>query len=189
MLTSPEKSTIVRVSLPAVRLRPVPPGAAGPIVDAVFGGLSARSRYLRFHSPIPRLGAPLRRHLTDLDGRRRSAIVAEVGDTPVGLVELADVGDGAAEVAVAVVDAWQRRGIGGRLVRAAAELATSLGFTELRGDTLAENQAVRRLARRAFPLSSRRFANGQVRISVPLGPAAWSVTEADVLADLLYRGD
>jgi len=193
MTLCPEKSTIVRAGceLP-VQLRTVPAGEAGRIVDEVFAGLSAQSRYLRFHSPVSQLSGPMRRRLTDLDGRHRAAVVAEAADgptrTPIGLVRLAEIGDGSADVAIAVVDAWQRRGIGGRLLGAAVELAETLGYTELRGLVLPENDAMRQMARRAFPQARLRFDGATLALAVPIGPAAYVVTHEDVLADLLYRG-
>jgi GNAT superfamily N-acetyltransferase len=192
MFVRSEKSTIVRTaSEPTVRVRPVPPGSAERIVDGVFAGLSARSRYLRYHAPLPRLTDAVRRQLADVDGRHRSAIVAEVVDgadtTPIGLVELADTGDGTAEVAIAVVDAWQRRGVGRRLLRAAAEHAEALGYTRLHGRALPENDALRRLARRTFPQARLRQDGDTDALDVPIGPAAWTVTHDDVLADLLHR--
>jgi acetyltransferase len=53
---------------------------------------------------------------------------------------------GNAEVAVVVADAWQRRGIGTRLLRALAHHAS--GYEALRGLILAENRAMLALARR-----------------------------------------
>ncbi|MBW3604219.1 MAG: hypothetical protein KY460_04750 [Actinobacteria bacterium] len=37
---------------PNIRIRPLVPGETAPI-DAVFDGMSAHSRYLRFHGPDP----------------------------------------------------------------------------------------------------------------------------------------
>lgn len=185
MLVCPKNSTIVRT-------RELPAADAGAVVDAVFAGLSDRSRYLRFHAPVRQLSGPLRHRLTDLDGRHRVALVAEAVDgcavTPVGVVRLADVGDGSADVAIAVVDAWQRRGVGRRLLDAAAELAARLGYTELGGQVLPENAAMRGLARRAFPLARVRFGADAVRYAVSVGNGAPVVTHEDVLADLLHRG-
>jgi GNAT superfamily N-acetyltransferase len=193
MLARVRKSTIVRTPVePVIHLRTLPPGTAERILDAVFAGLSPRSRYLRYHAPLPRLTEALRRQLADLDGRHRSAIVAEVADgphvTPIGLVELADTGDGTAEVAIAVADAWQRRGVGRRLMLAAAEHAEALGYTRLHGHALPGNDALRRLARHTFPQARLRLGGDTDAFEVPIGPAAWAVTHDDVLADLLHRG-
>jgi GNAT superfamily N-acetyltransferase len=193
MFARAQKSTIVRSCVePLVHIRTVPPGGAERIIDAVFNGLSPRSRYLRYHAPLPRLSEAVRRQLADLDGRHRSAIVAEVTDgpetAPIGLVEMADTGDGTAEVAIAVVDAWQSRGVGHRLLRAAAEHAEALGYTRLHGRVLPGNDAMRRLARRTFPQARLRLGSDTDALDVPIGPAASTVTHADVLADLLHRG-
>ena len=196
MLVATPKSTTVRADRDGcVSVRPLPPHEAGHAVDRVFAGLSAGSRYQRFHGPVPRMTELLRRRLVDVDGHRRAAMVAEVtaagvgGDSvPVGLVELADAGRGAAEVAIAVVDAWHRRGVGRQLIEAAAALALRLGYTELRASALPENVAVRGLARALFPQARWRLDGDTVQLTVPIGAAAGTVTDQDVLADLLYRG-
>jgi GNAT superfamily N-acetyltransferase len=176
-----------------VTLRELPPGDAGRAVDTVFAGLSARSRYLRFHSPVPRLSDSLRRQLAELDGRRRAALVAEAldhgGPFPIGIVRLADCGAGRADVAVAVVDAWQRRGVGRRLLAAAAELAERLGYTDLCGLVLPENLAMRGLIRQVFAQSRVRLDDQVLEFTLPLGAAAYTVTHEDVLADLLGPDD
>src|SRR3954469_6537729 len=107
-------------------------------VDAVFDGLSDHSRYLRFHAPMPRLTKSFRDHLTDLDGDRHAAVVAEVVGEPVGIARLVRAGPGSAEVAVAVVDQWHRRGVGRLLLTEIAELAGALGHLRLHGDVLPE---------------------------------------------------
>jgi GNAT superfamily N-acetyltransferase len=196
MLVATPKSTTVRADRDGpVSVRPLPPREVGHAVDRVFSGLSGGSRYQRFHGPVPRMTELLRRRLVDVDGHRRAAIVAEVstdgggGDpVPVGLVELADAGRGAAEVAIAVVDAWHRRGVGRQLIEAAAALAMRLGYTELRASALPENVAVRGLARALFPQARWRLDGDTVQLTVPIGAAAGTVTDEDVLADLLYRG-
>jgi hypothetical protein len=60
-----------------LRIRPLRAGDDGPIRD-IFAGMSAKSRYLRFHSPMPRLSpAMLQRLVACLNssftssGRRR----------------------------------------------------------------------------------------------------------------------
>ena len=194
MSTDTMNSTIVRTDEPGeARLRQVLAAAAGRIVDSVFGGLSADSRFLRFHAPIPRLTELMRRRLVDLDGRHRVAVVAEVRQLAhdpllIGLARLADDGHGVADVAIEVVDSWQRRGMGTLLLARLAELATEIGYTELRGAVLPENVAMRELARRAFPLARSRFDGDVLQFVMPLGAASWTVTDDDVLADLLYRG-
>ncbi|MDN5857393.1 MAG: hypothetical protein L0H84_02115 [Pseudonocardia sp.] len=55
------------------------------------------------------------------------------GPVPIGIAHLAGAGCGPADVAVAVADTWQRRGVGRRPVTALAE---KIGYTELRGAML-----------------------------------------------------
>lgn len=159
------------------------------MVDAVFAGLSPRSRLLRFHSPVPRLPAAVRAALVAVDGRRHAAVVALAPGTgePVGVARVIGPGSGRADLAVAVVDAWQRRGLGRRLLTAASALAEEVGYTELRGSVLPENTAMLALARRLYPGVRPRWDGEVVELLIPLGAAAWTITDEDVLADLLSR--
>jgi GNAT superfamily N-acetyltransferase len=176
---------------PAPVVRPLDRPNAEAAVDAVFAGLSLRSRYLRFHSPIPRLPASVRARLVDIDGRRHAAVVAEAdgpdGRETIGLAQVFGDGTGTADVAVAVVDAWQRRGIGRRLLTAVAALAEEIGYTELRGTVLPENVAMQRLARSVLPWARPWFDGEAIQFAAPIGPAAWTVTHEDLLADLVQR--
>jgi len=178
MIVCAEKSTIVR---------PVLETEADLVVDTVFAGLSVRSRHLRFHSPIRVLTPSLRRVLLPIDGRRRIAVAAWCGTEPVGIARVTVTGPGVADIAVAVVDAWQRRGLGRRLVTAAGELAEQAGITELQGAVLPENRAMLELVRRLFPLALRRFEDGVVQLRIPIGSAAWTITDEDLYESLLTR--
>ncbi|HXV94750.1 MAG TPA: GNAT family N-acetyltransferase [Pseudonocardia sp.] len=159
----------------------------GAAVDAVFAGLSARSRFLRFHTPVPRLTRSIRDALLDVDGRRHAALVAELpsrdGMRPIGIARLIGTGATAAETAVAVVDAWQGHGVGRRLLEALGALALDLGYTELHGLALPENDRVIRLLERVFPGSTRRWDDGAVRVRCPLGDP--EVTHDDLLTALV----
>jgi RimJ/RimL family protein N-acetyltransferase len=173
------------MSAPVVH--PLDRAGAESAVDAVFAGLSPRSRYLRFHSPVPRLPASVRARLVDIDGTRHAAVVAEVRDSEqvIGMAQVFGAGHGTADVAVAVVDAWQRRGIGRRLLTAVAALAEEIGYTELRGSVLPENVAMQRLARSVLPWARPWFDGETVQFVASIGPAAWTVTHEDLLADLV----
>lgn len=170
----PHVSTLDRLSAPAA-------------VDAVFAGLSDQSRYLRFHAPVPRLTRAFRDRLVDIDGIDHAAVVARIGDRPIGIARLVRTGRGRAELAISVVDRWQRQGVGGCLLTALGELATRLGYTELHGDVLPENSAMLRLARRAFPGVRTVPDEDVIRVTYPLGWATAALTHEDVLADLLGR--
>lgn len=167
-------------------VRPLDRARAEAAVDAVFAGLSPRSRYLRFHAPVPRLPESVRARLVDIDGTRHAAVVAEIRDGDViGMAQLFGPGHGTADVAVAVVDAWQRRGIGKRLLTAVGALAEQIGYTQLRGSILPENVAMQRLARSVLPWIRPWFDGETVQFTAPIGPAAWTVTDEDLVADLM----
>ena len=63
---------------PNIRIRPLLHGEREPL-RAVFAGMSRTSRYQRFHTPLPRLTAPMETLLIDTDGQRHTAFVAELG--------------------------------------------------------------------------------------------------------------
>ena len=124
-------------------------------LDDTFAGLSERSRFLRYHSATPRLTARMRRALLDIDGARHLAHVAEVagpdGHGAIGIARLISLGGRRAEVAVEVVDAWHRRGVGALLLKSISRAAAELGYVEVHADVLPENRPVRRLLAEVFP--------------------------------------
>lgn len=133
----------------SVRIRPLEDGETGPVL-AVFAGLHARSRELRFMAPKLRLTTTDLCQLTDVDGRHRVALVAELPDgRPVGIARFVrDPSDAtAADMAVAVVDGWQRRGIGALLSEALAEHARSADVGRFTVMMLRENEGAVRLMR------------------------------------------
>jgi len=158
--------------------------SAPAAVDAVFDGLSDYSRYLRFHAPMPRLTKSFRDQLTDLDGDRHAAVVAEVAGEPIGIARLVRTGPGAAEVAVAVVDRRHRRGVGRLLLTEIAELAGRLGYLSLHGDILPENTPMMRLVRGAMPGARLAHVDGVVHFTFPVGWAFGTPTHEDLLASL-----
>ena len=175
-----------------VAVRPVEPSEAGHVVDTVFAGLSPRSRLMRFHAPVPRLPANVRAALVAVDGRRHAAVVALTPDTdgrptPVGVARVIGPGHGRADLALAVVDAWQRCGLGRRLLAAVSAVAEEIGYTELRGSVLPDNAAMLALARRLHPGVRPRWDGAAVELLVPVGAAAVTITDEDVMADLLSR--
>lgn len=174
---------------PALRLRPLT--RDDPAVDTVFAALSPDSRRLRFHASVARLSGAVRHALLDVDRRAHAGVVAEVrtlrGWQPVGLARLIAVEPGRAELALEVVDRWQSHGIGRRLLDALGELAGELGYRELYGDVLHENQVVVRLLCRVFPGSRVSRAQDTVRVDCPVRWAGAALTDEDILADLLAR--
>ena len=158
----------------AVRLRELGPDD-GDVLDAVFAGLSAQSRYLRFHSPVTRLATTARRSLTALDGRHHVAFGAFADGRPIGISRIVALGAGRAELAVEVVDGWHGHGVGTRLVQAARDRAAELGYRELVAEVLAENSAMQAVLRRVFPIARTERAGAELTITVP-------VTDVDLSA-------
>jgi GNAT superfamily N-acetyltransferase len=155
-----------------LRIRPLT-SADGSALDAVGAAMSAHTRFLRFHAPTPHLTAPLRALLLDLDGRDRAALVAEVpsagGWRPVGIARLARSGPDQAETAIVVIDDCQHHGVGERLLRALAALAEGLGYRQLLGAVLLENDRVVRLLQRVFPGSTVEWDDDVFVVHSPLG--------------------
>ena len=139
-------------AMAAVGIRPLERGDAAA-VRAVFAGMGARSRALRFLSPKPRLTDRDVRVLTAVDGHNHVAVLATspADGAPIGIARFVRSRDdaGAAEVAVAVVDAWQRRRVGTMLLGALACRAGELGVRRFEADVASDNVAVLNLLQRS----------------------------------------
>jgi GNAT superfamily N-acetyltransferase len=137
-------------------------------LDEIFSGLSARSRYLRYHSGTPRLTARMRQALLEVDGRRHLARVAEVavpgGVRAIGIARAVGIGARRAELALEVVDAWHRQGVGSLLLTEVAVEARRVGYAELYAEVLPENRAMRRLLDRTLGAGLLEQDDGGTRI-------------------------
>ena len=127
-----------------IQLRPIGPADA-PAFQAFVQGLSLASRTNRFLFPVRELAPDLLRVLTDADQKRHVALAAVDKDTGaiVGEGRFVALGDSnRAEFAVAIADAWQRQGIGARLLAAlvAAARKARVGFLE--GEILHNNNGM-----------------------------------------------
>jgi GNAT superfamily N-acetyltransferase len=113
-----------------------------------FEQLSAASRHSRFLRPMARLDAATLDYLSAVDGTRHLAVGASSGsDERVGLarcVRLAEEPD-TAEIAVTILDDWQRRGVAPVLVTELARWADAVAIRKFRALFGYENQAVARL--------------------------------------------
>lgn len=164
-----------------IRLRPLR-RAETAVIDAVFEGMSDRSRHLRFHGPRPRLTAAMRDALADADGTRHVALVAEAvtptAVEPVGIGHLIALGDGTAEIAFMVADAWHGRGIGRRLVTALRRRAVDLGHARLLAYVMAGNRPALRLLRSVLPEGVPRRSGMTIEFTVTLPSRADAATVA-----------
>ncbi|GJF02978.1 GNAT family N-acetyltransferase [Pseudonocardia sp. D17] len=121
------------------------------VLDAVFDGLSAESRYRRFHAPVRRLTAGTRTALAAVDGHRHVAVAAFADGRPIGIARLIADDTGRSDLGVEVVDDEQRSGVGTRLVRAVAGLAAAAGHRVVEAEVLSTNRAALRLVLSVFP--------------------------------------
>lgn len=140
-----------------LRIRPVWPSDKARLKRA-FYRLSSLSRYRRFLAHKRALSDAELRFFTEVDGHDHYALVA-VEQGPAGgegemvgaarFVRLDDPPD-TAEIAVAVVDDHQRRGIGRLLLERLSQAAFERGIRKIRVHLLAENVPVRRLLDELF---------------------------------------
>jgi acetyltransferase len=122
----------------------------GPIMQALVRGLSMKSRYQRFFYPVHELTPDLLARFTHNDPAQAVTLLAVAGskgqETAIGMAQYA-IGDhaGRYEFAVVVADAWQREGIGTRLIHMLIRVARGAGIERIEGDILADNVPMLRL--------------------------------------------
>ena len=97
-------------------------------VSALHARSSADTVRRAHGAPLARVDARLARRL--LVGGA-GAVMAVRDDRVVGLAALAEPVEGTCDLTLLVEDAWQRRGLGTRLLAGAASLAATVGATEL----------------------------------------------------------
>ena len=124
-----------------IAIRAIRPDDRERIVKA-FRGLDRSSVHLRFFSHKKELEDEELRRVTECDGVSEVALVATVGsgdrEIIVGLGEYARSG-AAADIAFAVEEDFQRRGIASRLLRQLVGIARANGIVRFEADVLAEN--------------------------------------------------
>jgi GNAT superfamily N-acetyltransferase len=135
------------LSLPRIVVRPLAPGEEEPL-QAVFDGLSAHSRRMRFLAPVPRLLPAVLRTLADVDHDRHGCWVAELDGEPLGVGRyIRDRSDSTlAEVAFEVVDHAQGLGLGRLLVDVVGAAASDVGVTTALWTMDPYNLRIRQLA-------------------------------------------
>jgi GNAT superfamily N-acetyltransferase len=117
-----------------------------------FFKLSPQTLYRRFLSPIARPEQARPDRLLDVDHRDREALVALVAGEIVGVARyVRKPGQDAADLAVVVADAWQRRGIATLLLKALGDQALAAGIESFSVLMQADNRPVLALLRRLQP--------------------------------------
>ena len=137
-------------------------------VAVLFARLGERSRERRFCGAKPRLSDAELRALAHVSASRHALVGYVEGDPePAGIARL--VRDGSrAEVAFAVADVHQRRGIGTTLARELAADARAAGVSELVATVCGDNPAAVSLLKRIGSLLEVRWSGGARELVVAL---------------------
>jgi RimJ/RimL family protein N-acetyltransferase len=135
---------------PPIGFRPIQPDDAERLTRA-FEQLSPTSRYRRFHAPNTALTEADRRGLSEVDFVDHVAWVAELICEPgrpfagVGRWIRLRGDPTVAEIALTVVDAYQRQGLGMALLKLLGESALAGGVRWFEATVLGENHPMRSL--------------------------------------------
>ena len=154
----------------AVVLRPLHRGERKPVLD-VFAGLSERSRRLRFLGAKPRLAERDLDWLVDVGCCGREAVVAvdQATGRTIGLARFVRDADGPeAEIAYEVVDDWQGRGVGRRLLDELRTLALEQGILRFRALIAHGNRPAFALVHGVGEELGRAYEDGAVELVVRL---------------------
>jgi ribosomal protein S18 acetylase RimI-like enzyme len=149
---------------PALLVRPLRHGDVAT-VRAVFGRLGERSRRTRFNGPKPCLSAADLEQLATVDPCHHALVAYVEGDPePVAIAQLARTGDSSAEIAFAVADAYQQRGIGSALASELLVDARAAGITQITALASSDNPAALALLRRTTNVTDIRLEGPELSI-------------------------
>ena len=145
-MTAASRPQVVRLhSGDLVRIRQVRPGDV-PALARAYAKLSEESRYRRFFTAMPELSETILHAAAEVDHENHEALVALpllsgeiVGECR--FIRLPDRPD-TADLAVTVVDAWQRRGLASALLARLSARALEVGIAYFSAEILAENRVV-----------------------------------------------
>ena len=144
-------------------VRPLRHGEARTVMS-LFRRLGDQSRRWRFNGVKPCLGRSELRGLATIDARRRAFVAYFPGDPrPIGIARLVRDGD-SAEIAVAVADDHQRRGIGTTLAEELVADARKAGVREITGLVASDNPGAVKMIRRVAEISEIRPEGAELSI-------------------------
>ena len=156
-----------------VQLRPIVPEDE-PLLHEAVASMSERTVYFRFFSPIKRMSDALAHRLAVVDYNDRFALVATTR-RPSGKERIVGVarydrarGTDVAEVAVAVIDELQRRGLGGQLLAELARVARAHGIRTFSLIVLPENREMLGLLKKMGWIHQAKLNGGVYEISFDL---------------------
>ncbi len=144
---------VMRWQLPGgndVTIRPIRPEDA-ELTQQFVRSLSEESRYFRFMDAVSELSPAMLARLTQIDYSREMALLAltRLGDEEVelGVARYSTNPDGeSCEFALVVGDAWQRQGLGHKLMSALMDAARAQGIKRMEGEVMPGNHAMLKLA-------------------------------------------
>jgi len=148
-------------------------GSDAPLLADGFSRLSAESRWMRFLGAKKGLSPAELRYLTEVDHRDHEALgaLSRADGRGVGIARyIRDAGDPqAAEVAITVIDEWQRRGLATELLAQLSDRARDEGIRRFTALVAADNAAVTGLLRTvgAYPV---RRESSRVKYEITLTP-------------------
>lgn len=133
-------------------VRRVAAADVGPL-NVFLYRLSDRSRRMRFMTGRPCspefVRAEVARMVAGAAGRSVTLLVTDAHGGPDGVVGIAELicdrESATGELALVVMDDFQRRGLGGALLRQLLRLAQDRGLADVHGDMYAENRPMQRL--------------------------------------------
>jgi acetyl coenzyme A synthetase (ADP forming)-like protein len=161
------EATIVLRDGATLAVRPIRPEDE-PALAKFFSSLSLESRVLRFFAAVANADSSAKA-MVNVDYRSRYGIVATAGSDAgiVGHAMYATIGPKKAELALAVADAYQGRGLGTILLGQLAEAAASAGIEVLEAVVRPENHRMFEVLRQSgFPVQSR-SEPGEVHAELP----------------------
>ena len=143
-----------------------------PLFAAAWEAFGEQSRYRRFMMPKDHLSTHDLEYLTEVDHVDHEAIGAIEPRTGAGLAVARYVRNAGrpdtAEAAVAVVDDWQGRGLGGLLLRRLCARARGNGIDTFTASLLTENRSMLHLFERLGSVHVRHVGGGTMEIDVEL---------------------
>jgi ribosomal protein S18 acetylase RimI-like enzyme len=149
---------------PELLVRPLVRGDVATVA-AVFARLGDRSRRARFLGPKPCLSAAELEQLANVDARRHALVGYVDGDPePAAIASLVRNGRDSAEIAFAVADEYQHRGIGSALARELLADARAAGISEITALTGSDNRATLALVRRIAEVLEVRLEGAETSI-------------------------
>jgi acetate---CoA ligase (ADP-forming) len=167
--SQPDESAVDVILRDGATLRLRPPSEEDErALEEFFAGLSERSFYLRFHG-IRQVDRTLVEHFLAPDWHDRGVLVGVSGERIVAVAEFMRLRDEtSAEVAFAVADQEQGRGIGTRLLEQLALRAAAAGIERFVAEVLPENAPMLQVFRDAGFEVARELDGGEIEVRFPI---------------------